>query len=202
MKARVLLFLMTAFLLGACSSDDEQIAVTEGSLEGRWIEVYEPHVVSEGIVYYTFHEYSPTSGTCLIDVHDVLSGDYQNEMNYQLLDDGKRIMTGRETDNTDEEISALVSGYWICRDGDEEYSIYSYGLNETVEIMVISKEGRHDEVLTVKETTHEPYEDADTGWYVSLQDEDGASWVMYTEGMQLVIRRTDGSVIRRFDREN
>lgn len=82
---------MTAFLLGACSSDDEQIAVTEGSLKGRWIEVYEPHVVSEGIVYYTFHEYSPTSGTCLIDVHDVLSGDYQNEMNYQLSDDGKRI---------------------------------------------------------------------------------------------------------------
>ena len=61
MKARVLLFLMTAFLLGACSSDDEQIAVTEGSLEGRWIEVYEPHVVN------------------------------QNEMNYQLSDDGKRI---------------------------------------------------------------------------------------------------------------
>ena len=126
----------------------------------------------------------------------------ENLRDAYFMDDGKRITTGRETDNTDEEISALVSGYWLCSDGDEERQIYSYGLYETVEIMVLGNEERRDEVLTVKETNHEPYEDADTGWYVSLLDEDGASWVMYTEGMQLVIRRTDGSVIRRFDREN
>ena len=82
--------LFAACMLGACSSDDEQ-QVEVSQLEGRWLEVYEPGVVSEGIVYYTFHEDSPTSGTCLIDVHDILSGNYQNEMNYQLSDDGKCI---------------------------------------------------------------------------------------------------------------
>ena len=91
MKARILLFLMTAFLLGACSSDDEQIAVTEGSLEGRWIEVYEPHVVSEGIVYYTFHATSPTTGTCLVEVSDVFSGDHQLEQHYHLTNGGRHI---------------------------------------------------------------------------------------------------------------
>ena len=82
---------MTAFLLGACSSDDEQIAVTEGSLEGRWLEVYEPHVVSEGFVYYTFHATSPTTGTCLVEVSDVFSGDHQLEQHYLLTNGGRHI---------------------------------------------------------------------------------------------------------------
>lgn len=92
MKARVLLYLATAFLLGACSADNEQFTLEPDHLEGRWVEVYEPGVVSEGIVYYTFHEESPRTGKCLIDTHDVFSGDHHYEMNYQLSDDGKHII--------------------------------------------------------------------------------------------------------------
>ena len=80
------------FLLGACSADDEQFAVESERLEGRWVEVYEPHVVSEGIVYYNFSAETPTSGTCVIEVHDVFSGDQTYEMNYRLSADGKHIM--------------------------------------------------------------------------------------------------------------
>ena len=58
--------LFAACMLGACSSDDEQ-QVEVSQLEGRWLEVYEPGVVREGIVYYTFHATSPTTGTCLVD---------------------------------------------------------------------------------------------------------------------------------------
>ena len=92
MQARLLLLLATMFLLGASSADDEQFAVESERLEGRWVEVYEPHVVSEGIVYYNFSAETPTSGTCLIEVHDVFSGNYTYEMHYQLSGDGKRIM--------------------------------------------------------------------------------------------------------------
>ena len=92
MKARALLFLAIVFLLGACSADDEQFTAESEHLEGRWVEVYEPGVVSEGIVYYTFHEESPGVGKCLIEVYDVFSGDHHYETNYQISDDGKRII--------------------------------------------------------------------------------------------------------------
>ena len=77
-------------MLGACSSDDEQ-QVEVSQLEGRWLEVYEPGVVSEGIVYYTFHATSPTTGTCLVEVSDVFSGDHQLEQHYHLTNGGRHI---------------------------------------------------------------------------------------------------------------
>lgn len=82
--------LLAACMLGACSSDDEQ-QVEVSQLEGRWQEVYEPGVVSEGIVYYTFHATSPTTGTCLVEVSDVFSGDHQLEQYYHLTNGGRHI---------------------------------------------------------------------------------------------------------------
>lgn len=82
--------LLAACMLGACSSDDEQ-QVEISQLEGRWLEVYEPGVVSEGIVYYTFHATSPTTGTCLVEVSDVFSGDHQLEQHYHLTNGGRHI---------------------------------------------------------------------------------------------------------------
>ena len=82
--------LFAACMLGACSSDDEQ-QVEISQLEGRWLEVYEPGVVSEGIVYYTFHATSPTTGTCLVEVSDVFSGDHQLEQYYHLTNGGRHI---------------------------------------------------------------------------------------------------------------
>ena len=82
--------LFAACMLGACSSDDEQ-QVEVSQLEGRWLEVYEPGVVSEGIVYYTFHATSPTTGTCLVEVSDVFSGDHQLEQHYHLTNGGRHI---------------------------------------------------------------------------------------------------------------
>lgn len=117
------------------------------------------------------------------------------------VDKGERIMTGRDTDNTEEEISALLSGSWFYSGDGEERRIYSYGLRETVEESVIAGDTRRDDVFTAAEPVHEPYEDADTGWYVPLQAEDGTDWVMYTEGVELVIRRADGSAVRRYERQ-
>ena len=114
--------------------------------------------------------------------------------------DGSRIVTGRDTDNTDMEISALVSGYWVCNDSGTQYIIYSYGLRDTVDVDVINDPGRSEMSYTVTDTIHEPYKDADTGWHVLLRDENDSEWVIYTEGMQLVLRRTDDSVCLRFDR--
>ena len=82
--------LFAACMLGACSSDDEQ-QVEISQLEGRWLEVYEPGVVSEGIVNYTFHATSPTTGTCLVEVSDVFSGDHQLEQYYHLTNGGRHI---------------------------------------------------------------------------------------------------------------
>jgi len=85
--------------------------------------------------------------------------------------DGTRIVTGRDTDNTDMEISALVSGYWVCNDSGTQYIIYSYGLRDTVDVDVINDPGRSEMSYTVTDTIHEPYKDADTGWHVLLRDE-------------------------------
>ena len=90
MKTRIVWMLFAACMLGACSSDDEQ-QVEVSQLEGRWLEVYEPGVVSEGIVYYTFHATSPTTGTCLVEVSDVFSGDHQLEQYYHLTNGGRHI---------------------------------------------------------------------------------------------------------------
>ena len=90
MKTRIVWMLFAACMLGACSSDDEQ-QVEISQLEGRWLEVYEPGVVSEGIVYYTFHATSPTTGTCLVEVSDVFSGDHQLEQYYHLTNGGRHI---------------------------------------------------------------------------------------------------------------
>jgi hypothetical protein len=65
---------------------------------------------------------------------------------------------------------------------------------------VINDPGRSEMSYTVTDTIHEPYKDADTGWHVLLRDENDSEWVIYTEGMQLVLRRTDDSVCLRFDR--
>ena len=91
MKTKIVWMLFAACMLGACSSDDELYAVEPDCLEGRWLEVYEPHVVSEGIVYYTFHATSPTTGTCLVEVSDVFSGDHQLEQHYHLTNGGRHI---------------------------------------------------------------------------------------------------------------
>ena len=90
MKTRIVWMLFAACMLGACSSDDEQ-QVEVSQLEGRWLEVYEPGVVSEGIVNYTFHATSPTTGTCLVEVSDVFSGDHQLEQYYHLTNGGRHI---------------------------------------------------------------------------------------------------------------
>ena len=100
--------LFAACMLGACSSDDEQ-QVEVSQLEGRWLEVYEPHVVSEGIVYYTFHATSPTTGTCLVEVSDVFSGHHQINQLYHLTDGGKLIK--------------LLDGDGFCSTGAPEYKI-------------------------------------------------------------------------------
>ena len=90
MKTKIVWVLFAACMLGACSSDDEQ-QVEVSQLEGRWLEVYEPGVVSEGIVNYTFHATSPTTGTCLVEVSDVFSGDHQLEQYYHLTNGGRHI---------------------------------------------------------------------------------------------------------------
>jgi hypothetical protein len=124
----------------------------------------------------------------------------ENLLSSGFVYDGSRIVTGRDTDNTDAEISALVSGYWACKDSGTEYLSYNYGLYDTVDVDVINDPDRSEMNFTVAETVHEPYEDADTGWHVLMRDEQDEEWAMYTEGMQLVLRRTDDSVCLRFDR--
>ena len=125
----------------------------------------------------------------------------ENLLSSGFVYNGSRIVTGRDTDNTDAEISALVSGYWTCKDSGTEYLIYNYGLYDRVDVTAVKDQDRSEMNFTVADTIHEPYEDADTGWHVLMRDEQGKEWAMYTEGMQLVLRRTDDSVCLRFERQ-
>ncbi len=81
--------------------------------------------------------------------------------------DGNRIYTGRDIENSDEEIEQLLTGYW--QNGEDR--IYFYRPDD---ITVIGF-GRDRRDFEVKEIVNEPYGENDASWYavlVNREDED------------------------------
>ncbi|MBQ6478159.1 MAG: hypothetical protein IJI44_02190 [Erysipelotrichaceae bacterium] len=86
--------------------------------------------------------------------------------------DGEKIFTGREIENSDEEIAELIKGYWGSEKlGDDGYSAYSLYTSPYDEEMELYQRGGDRIVLQTKETVHEPLSAYDSSWYLILQDE-------------------------------
>ena len=78
-----------------------------------------------------------------------------------LMDDGNesRIYTGRDIDNSDEEIEELLRGYWK----NEDSYLYMYRIEDGFHF------GDYDYVL--KGFVHEPINDADASWHAVFEHE-------------------------------
>lgn len=84
---RTLFFLLAAFSLASCSSDDDEEFLMD-QLAGTWEQVYDEGVVAEGYVQYTFTPVKPaTVGECTIHVYDVFAGDTTFVRDYALTED-------------------------------------------------------------------------------------------------------------------
>ena len=84
---RTLFFLLAAFSLASCSSDDDEEFLMD-QLAGTWEQVYDEGVVAEGYVQYTFTPGKPaTGGECTIHVYDVFAGDTTFVRDYALTED-------------------------------------------------------------------------------------------------------------------
>ena len=114
---------------------------------------------------------------------------------------GEKVITGRDIVNTDEEIEAILSGYWNMRLDKDNMLIGNYGLHETLEFRRQQDDGYTDAIFSVGEIVHEPYGDSDCGWYITLKDEEDIDWVLYIENLRMVLRRADGSQTCIFERE-
>ncbi len=115
--------------------------------------------------------------------------------------DGERVDTGRNIKNTDEEIDRLFSGYWSTGSDERNLFLDIYGLEEELCFRKKSNGEYSDDIYRVNSIVHEPWSDADCGWYVSLKhDSDDTDWVIYAEGVSLILRKCDDSEIYRLER--
>ena len=115
-----LLPMFAAFSLVSCRDDD---SIQTGRLSGKWLQVYDEGVVSEGYVYYTFIPNSEKDGRCVIDVYDIFAGDHTEERRFFLTDSGKLITIfkeqyGGDTDPRTYIIKRLTSNRltWVLAD--------------------------------------------------------------------------------------
>jgi len=84
------LMMLAALSLTSCSSDEDS-EFDADCLSGRWLEVYDDGVVSEGLVYYTFEPIDATSGNCIIYSYDVFAVDTTYQRGYILEKEERRI---------------------------------------------------------------------------------------------------------------
>lgn len=123
---------------------------------------------------------------------------------------GEAVRPGRDQSLTDDQISALMGGYWKeikKEDGTENaaedgITIYSWGLGDNLEYSQAEDGTYTEKVLTVGKIVHSPWKDADSSFYITLEDQKGDAYVLYIEGMTLVLEREDGSGRRELERQD
>ena len=94
---RLAIIMLAAFSLVSCSNDDDD-KLNINLLAGKWKQVYDEGVVSEGYVYYIFTpSETPDRGDCDILSSDVFGGDFFNERAYMLTENGHRLCIFKKT---------------------------------------------------------------------------------------------------------
>lgn len=101
--------------------------------------------------------------------------------------DGKQIFTGKDIENSDEEIGQLLTGYWQAEkettyvdgnaqekpiDGDHYYYIdysYSFSDNEEIELRTVGI-NEINKTYKLNKPVHEKYEDYDCSWFIEASN--------------------------------
>jgi len=105
--------------------------------------------------------------------------------------DGRKIYTGRQIENSEEEIELLLEGCWRSRDG--QYTFYNYSMDYPYEFL--PKDGEKIE-YSIGQIIHEPYDDYDSSWYVEIKDEDHSAYLTVANGR---LYRIEDTQIIEFD---
>lgn len=101
--------------------------------------------------------------------------------------DENRIYTGKEIENSDEEIEQLLTGYW--QNGEER--VY---FDRPDDIAVIGFDGKERRDFEVKEIIHEQYGEHDVSWYaIAVNKEDENNRLILTiDGYRLFVSDEEG----------
>lgn len=95
----IIFMMLSVFSFSSCGDDDFDLAY----LAGKWRQVYDEGVASDGNVYYTFTPKTERTGYCVIEVYDVFAGDSQYECEFTLSKDGRHITIIKEMYEGDSE---------------------------------------------------------------------------------------------------
>ena len=137
----------------------------------------------------------PEGGYDVLNGFVSLIGSYakkENLIRTYLECDDKQIFTGRDIENSEEEIEELIKGYWMSEElGDDGYSRYSLYTSPYQEEVEFYQRGGDKINFQREDTIHEPLSDYDSSWYFVLKDMEDASNLYYltTEGDKLYLEK-------------
>ena len=94
--------------------------------------------------------------------------------------DGDRIFTGRDIENSDEEIAELIKGNWYSTEyGEDGYSAYGLYTAPYDEEMDLYRRGGDRTTLQDEEIIHEPLSAYDSSWHLILKDQNDPGSLYY-----------------------
>ena len=126
--------------------------------------------------YYTisYENVIPEGGYDVLNGFVSLIGSYakkENLIRTYLECDDKQIFTGRDIENSEEDIEELIKGYWGSEElGDDGYSRYSLYTSPYEEGTELYQRAGEKIVLQRVDIIHEPLSDYDSSWYFILKD--------------------------------
>ncbi|MBQ2657819.1 MAG: hypothetical protein IJF87_04535 [Erysipelotrichaceae bacterium] len=126
--------------------------------------------------YYTisYENVIPEGGYDVLNGFVSLIGSYakkENLIRTYLECDDNQILTGRDIENSEEEIEKLIMGYWGSEElGDDGYSRYSLYTSPYEEGMELYQRGGDKIIFQREQTIHESLADYDSSWYFILKD--------------------------------
>lgn len=125
----------------------------------------------------------PKGGYDVLNGFVSLIGSYAKKENLiqTYLDcDDKQIFTGKDIENSDEDITELIKGYWGSEElGDDGYSRYSLYTSPYEEEMELYQRGGDKIIFQNEQIIHEPLSDYDSSWYLILKDADDPENLYY-----------------------
>ena len=153
----------------------------------------------------------PEGGYEVLNGFVSLIGSYEKKENLigtYLDDDGEQIFTGKDIENTDEEVGKLITGYWrsekktVDSNTEDPFNDYSLDVSSYVDEIELFRKGEDKFVFQKGEIIHEPLGDYDSSWYLILidQDDPGNLYCLTAVQDRLYLEKKTGNEVIEFSR--